>query len=114
MRNKAINKIISESIKRVLNEKNQMMNAGIGDMYSNIEKAQNHIKAAMNCFKKVGLYDERRGNSDSYYANIMSSLSNASNMMDRYYWETLEGDEHGIYDNKSADDFKVKQGMKNY
>lgn len=113
MNNKNVSKIITESIKKVINEKNDMRNAGINNMYSNIEKAQNHIKAAMNCFKKAGQFDELRGNSDSYYAGIMSLLSKVNSMIERYYWETLEGDEYGIYDNKTADDFKVQQGVKN-
>ena len=114
MKNKKINSIIAESIKKVINEKNQMRgNVGINDMYTNIEKAQNHIKAAMNCFKKVGQYDELRGNSNSYYAEIMTLLAKANSAMERYYWETSEGDEHGIYDNKGVNDFKVIQGMKN-
>lgn len=108
-----INDIISESIKKVINERNQMMNAGIGDMYSNIEKAQKHVKAAMNCFKKAGQFDELRGNSNSYYAEIMGALAKANNLMERYYWETSEGDEYGMYDGKTADDFKVTQGIKN-
>ena len=114
MKNKKINSIIAESIKRVINEKNQMRgNVGINDMYANIEKAQNHIKAAMNCFKKVGQYDELRGNSNSYYADIMKSLARANSVMEKYYWETSEGNEHGAYDDKTADDFKVTQGIKN-
>ena len=58
MNYRKINNIISESIKRVINEKNQMRNAGVGDMFSNIDKAQKHVKAAMNCFKKAGQFDE--------------------------------------------------------
>jgi hypothetical protein len=67
----------------------------------------------MNCFKKVGQYDELRGNSNSYYAEIMGSLAKANSAMERYYWDTSEGDEYGAYDGKTADDFKVTQGMKN-
>lgn len=113
MNNKKLSNIISESIKCVINERNQMRNAGVSDMYPNIEKAQNHIKASMNCFKKVGQFDELRGNSNSYYAEIMGLLSKANNLLDRYYWETVEGNEYGVYDGKTSDDFKVKQGMKN-
>ncbi len=106
----------SESYKhnsKVIKETNQMKNAGLNNMFSNIEKAQRHIKAAMNCFKKVGQYDELRGNSNSYYAEIMGSLAKANSVMEKYYWETSEGDEYGVYDGKTADDFKVTQGIKN-
>lgn len=113
MNTNKLSKIISESIKRVINEKNQMRNAGVGDMFNNIDKAQNHVKAAMNCFKKVGQFDELRGNSNSYYAEIMGALAKANNIIERYYWETLEGDEYGVYDGKTPDDFKVMHGMKN-
>ncbi len=113
MNTNKLNQVISESIKMVIHEKNYMNNSGVGDLFNNIDKAQKHIKAAMNCFKKAGLYDNMRGNSDSYYAEIMGNLSKANSMLERYYWETFEGDEYGVYDGKTPDDFKVKQGMKN-
>ena len=108
-----LQKIIKESVGNILKEANQMRNAGLNNMFPNIDKAQKHIKAAMNCFKKAGLYDNTRGNSNSYYAEIMTLLAKANSAIERYYWETSEGDEHGIYDNKGVDDFKVIQGMKN-
>jgi len=106
-----INNIITESINKVINEKNYMMNANVSDIFSNIDKAQKHVKAAINCFRKAGQFDELRGNSNSSYAEIMSLLSKANSVIDRYYWETSEGDEHGVFDNKTANDFKVSQGI---
>lgn len=108
-----IKRIVNESIRKTLNERNYMNNSGTENMFTNMSKAQRHIKAAMNCFRKVGQYDRLRGNSNSCYATIMDSLAKANSLLERYYWDTSEGDEHGFYDDKTPEDFKVVQGRKN-
>jgi len=91
-----VNKILKET---TINEKNQIRNANANNVLPNVEKTQNHIKAAMNCFKKVGQFDDIKGKHNSYYAQIMKLLTTANKYLDRYYWETIEGYEYEINNN---------------
>ena len=116
MKEKQLTNIINESIKKVLSEKNYMR--GVEDasnLEDNIEKAMRLLKAVKNVWRKVGQFDTLRGQASGMYAYVMKHLSEAEKEMERYKYETWEGDEYGIYTDKEGkwkkpEDFPAAQG----
>ena len=116
MKEKQLTNIINESIKKVLSEKNYMRGAeDASTLEGNIEKAIRLLEATKNVWKKVGQYDELRGQASGMYAQIMKSLSDAQHNMKMYLYDTYEMMEYGAFsdenDNwKKPEDFPATQG----
>ena len=87
--------LVLESIGKVLSESNYMRNAGKEDIYNNMDKAEAHIKAAMNIWKKVGQFDELRGVATGEWTMIMQTMKKLAADINKYSFETLDGDIHG-------------------
>ena len=87
-----LRKIINESVDKALKEGNYMRNADAANLYNNCDKAEAHIKAAMNIWQKVGKQDEIRGRADSQWAIIMKTLKQVKDAINAYSFESLEAE----------------------
>ena len=91
---KNIDNIINEAIQKVINERNDLRNVGNINVNDECFKAQDHIKAAINIWKKVGQYDSGRGQAGSWWSTAMKYLTQAKNVVERYAWEGVEASEN--------------------
>ena len=87
-----LRRIVNESVDKVLKEGNYIRNANTNDLYTNCDKAEAHIKAAMNIWQKVGKQDEIRGRADSQWAIIMKTLKQVKDAINAYSFESLEAE----------------------